>query len=100
MYYIIKPDYINKTATVVKEISLYELAVAAGCDLGSANDVRAWSSIAINGDGKIYLALTFHNNWDDLNGAVICLSYEGCTGPGNTPWPMKGADAARTGIQK
>lgn len=100
MYYIIKPDYINKTATVVKEISLYELAVAAGCDLGSANDVRAWSSIAINGDGKIYLALTFHNNWNDLNGAVICLSYEGCTGPGNTPWPMKGADAARTGIQK
>ena len=98
-YYIIKPDYENKTATLVAKINLYDLTVASGIDVGNANASRMWSSIAIGADGKMYVGASYHKDKADYNGAVVCLSYEGCTGPGDTPWPMKGANAQRTSNQ-
>ena len=99
-YYIVKPDYDTKKATVVSVADIYELTLAAGYNLGENNACRIWSSIAINDDGKMYFAPTYRKNWDSYSGAVMCVSYEGCTGPGDTPWPMKGADARRSGVQK
>ena len=98
--YIIKPDYVNKTATLVKKVNLYDLAVASGMDVLGADKARMWSSIAIGDDGRMYVGLTLQKtDGTAVSGGVVCFTYEGCTGPGNTPWPMKGADARRSGIQ-
>ena len=98
-YYIIKPDYENQTAALVAKINLYDLTKASGINVGNANASRIWSSIAIGADGKMYVGASYHKDKADYNGAVVCLSYEGCTGPADTSWPMKGANAQRTGNQ-
>ena len=100
-YWIVKPDYENKTATTVVSENLYNLVKKSGkVDVGTATAARAWTSVIIGTDGKIYVASTFHNNWSDRYGLMLCLQYTLCTGPGNTSWPMKGADAHHTGNQK
>ena len=52
-------------------------------------------------DGKMYV--TINAGPDDnkyARGIVMCLQYNGCKGPGNTPWPMRAADCSHTGVQK
>ena len=63
----------------------------SGKQLASA---KIWSSPVIGDDGKIYICFT--DNESRAYGGVICLGYEGCTGPGNSEWPMVGHDRRHT----
>lgn len=100
-YWILRPDYANKSATVLLEENLFTVVKnSRKCDLGTANMARAWTSVIIGNDGKIYIAATFHKDWNDRYGLVLCLQYPLCEGPGKTSWPMKGADAHHSGNQK
>ena len=62
---------------------------------------KVYSSVVIGDDGKVFLQFT--NN--DANkarefGAIVCLEVGGCTGVGNTPWPMFGQNRRHTGCEK
>lgn len=99
-YYIVRPDYATGTCTLLAKASLYTLAGSRGKDLGTATAARAWTSPMIGPDGKLYIGATLHKSWSDRYGCVLCAVYPGCTGPGDTPWPMKYADARHTCRQK
>ena len=58
--------------------------------------LKFWSSPAIGDDGKVYIQFT---DTSEKWGGVLCLKYEGCTGPGQTDWPMMGHDRRRTNCQ-
>lgn len=62
--------------------------------------VKFWSSPVIGDDGKIYMQFTNDDaarkrEW----GGLLCLSYAGCQGPGQTQWPMIGHDRSHTNRQ-
>jgi glycerophosphoryl diester phosphodiesterase/outer membrane protein assembly factor BamB len=57
---------------------------------------RMWSSPAIADDGAVYIAATASNGGIYL----FCIVVEGVTGPARSEWPMKGANAQRTGLQR
>lgn len=95
-YYIVKPDYENKTATLLASAKILDLVLAkGGSELDSASAARAWTSAVIGVDGKIYAYAQLGGK-----GYVVCMSYEGCKGMGDTPWPMKAADCFNSGNQR
>lgn len=100
VYYILKPDYATGECEIVASSDLYELAQKSGVDIGTATAARAWTSVMIGDDGRMYVACEFHNGWSERHGRLMCLSYYSCTAPGNTPWPMKWADCRHTCVQK
>jgi glycerophosphoryl diester phosphodiesterase/sugar lactone lactonase YvrE len=57
---------------------------------------RIWSSPSIAGDGSLYVAATA------ANGGIYLfkIAVEGVTGAADSDWPMKGANAQRTGLQR
>lgn len=62
---------------------------------------KVYSSVVIGDDGKVFLQFT--NN--DANkarefSAIVCLEVGGCTGVGNTPWPMLGQNRRHTNCEK
>lgn len=62
---------------------------------------KVYSSVVIGDDGKVFVQFT--NN--DANkkrefGAIVCLEVGGCTGVGNTPWPMFGQNRRHTNCEK
>ena len=58
---------------------------------------KIWCSPVIGDDGKIYICFT--DNESRAYGGIVCLGYEGCSGPGNSEWPMIGHDRRHTGKQ-
>ena len=96
-YYIVKPDYENKTATLLASAKILDLVLAKGGseELNSSSAARTWTSAVIGLDGKIYAYAQLGGK-----GYVVCMSYEGCKGIGDTPWPMKAADCFNSGIQR
>ena len=105
-YVIVKPDYENHTCELVASAELCSLIREYAADaLGDNNSVRAWSSVAIGNDGKMYLAVTTFtlegSSWKNHQARVIRLSYKETTGPSAaSPWPQRGADASHTGRQR
>ena len=65
---------------------------------------KVWSSPAIGPDGKIYVNFADDERRDAVSGGalsgVLCLSYEGCTGPADSSWPMHGGHYRRHGVQQ
>jgi outer membrane protein assembly factor BamB len=62
---------------------------------------KVYSSVVIGDDGKVFLQFT--NNDENKKrefGAIVCLEVGGCTGVGNTPWPMFGQNRRHTGCEK
>lgn len=100
MYYIVRPNHSSKNAVLVASASVFALVSNHGFDMGEAAKCKSWTSPIIGQDGKIYVAVYFRNSSNDnLFGTVVCLSYEGCHGAGNTPWPMRSADCFNSGRQ-
>lgn len=100
MYYIVRPNYSSKNAVLVASASVFDLVSNHGFDMGEAVKCKSWTSPIIGQDGKIYVAVYFRNSSNaNLFGTVVCLSYEGCHGAGNTPWPMRSADCFNSGRQ-
>lgn len=95
-YYIVKPDYENKTATLLASAKILDVVLAKGDsqELDSTSAARTWTSAVIGVDGKIYAYAQLGGK-----GYVVCMSYEGCKGIGDTPWPMKAADCFNSGHQ-
>lgn len=64
---------------------------------------KMWSSPVIGPDGKIYINFCDDERRDAVSGGalsgVLCLSYEGCTGPADSSWPMHGANHRHQGVQ-
>ena len=95
-YYIVKPDYENKTATLLASAKILDVVLAKGDsqELDGTSAARTWTSAVIGVDGKIYAYAQLGGK-----GYVVCMSYEGCKGIGDTPWPMKAADSFNSGHQ-
>ena len=102
-YYVVKPNgndcqllVKRDIAALVKEDSRYTETFRL------MNTAKIWSSPVIGDDGKIYICFTDYDTRDNAAaafGGVVCFSYEGCTGPANSDWPMIGHDRRHTGKQ-
>lgn len=100
MYYIVKPDYANKTAKLIAKTSLFELYKETGHVFNEGDRCKGFTSPVIGTDGRMYNAVYFRDaSKAAILGAVICLEYEGCKGYGDTPWPLKNADCFNSGHQ-
>lgn len=98
-YYIVKPTgdgfellVKRNIADIIKKDSRYASTYA------EMYTAKAWSSVVIGDDGKMYICFT--DNDTRLFGGVACLTYEGCTGPAASEWPMVGRDRRHTCKQK
>ena len=98
-YFIVKPDYETHTCEIVAQVKLLDAAKKVDSSVASAERIRFWSSVIIGDDGKMYVGGTAVQN-SIQSGYLMCLSYPGVTGPGQTSWPMRGADARHSGVQK
>ncbi len=83
-YYIVKPNYTNKSATLVAKVRTVDLMRNAGIDIGNEKYSKAWTSVALDKNGKLYLATSINNQC-----YVVRLSYHETTGLGNSMWPVK-----------
>lgn len=101
-YAIVRPDYEAGTCEEVAVSDLNSLLKESGADLGSAEFIRAWTSVVLGNDGKIYLGVTARNeDGTTMQARILRLSYKETTGPSTvSPWPQRGADAAHSGKQK
>ncbi len=99
-YYIIRPNYDDGSFTTIASAKVFDLVREAGYDVGEATAARLWTSVMIGDDGAVYLGCEFHTGWQNRHGVLVKLSYGGCTGAGNTPWPMKYADCRHSCVQK
>lgn len=101
-YAIVKPDYGGGNCEEVAVSDLNALLKDSGADLGTAEYIRAWTSVVLGNDGKIYLGVTARNDeGSTMQARVLRLSYKETTGPSAvSPWPQRGADAAHSGNQK
>ena len=100
MYYIVKPDYTNKTATLIAKTSLFELYKETGHVFNEGDRCKAFTTPIIGPDGRMYNAVYFRDSSKAaILSAVMCLEYEGCQGYGDTPWPLKNADCFNSGHQ-
>lgn len=94
-YAIVEPDYNTQTCRLVASANLAELAALTPLQ------IRAWTSVVLGEDGRMYVAVTAHENWSNQRGRVLCLSYTETTGPSSvSPWPQRAADSCHTGVQK
>ena len=82
-YYIIKPDYAKKSATLVLKVRTVDLMRNAGIEIAE-NYSKVWSSVMLDKSGKIYLATNLSNQC-----YVLRMSYHGTTGMGTSMWPVK-----------
>ena len=100
MYYIVKPDYAKKTATLIAKTSLFELYKETGHEFKEGDRCKAFTTPIIGPDGRMYNAVYFRDSAKAaILSAVMCLEYEGCKGYGDTPWPLKNADCFNSGNQ-
>ena len=68
--------------------------------MGKVN-VAILEAIDITDDGKVYLQFTNNDtNKARAFGALVCLEVGGCTGAGDTPWPMFGQNRRHTNCEK
>lgn len=83
-YYIVKPNYTNKSATLVAKVRTVDLMRNAGIDIGNEKYSKAWTSVALDKNGKLYLATSINNQC-----YVVRLSYHETSGLGKSMWPVK-----------
>ena len=97
-YYIVKPDGDNCELLVKRNLANLVLADSRyASDFASLYTAKIWCSPVIGDDGKIYICFTDEDT--RLFGGVVCLSFDGCTGPADSEWPMAGHDRRHTGKQ-
>lgn len=99
-YAIVRPDYENHTCEPVAVSDLN--ALVKEVDMGTCDRVRAWTSVVLGKDGKMYLGVTAKDDTGAIMQArVMRLSFKETTGPcAESPWPQRGADYCHSGRQK
>ena len=98
-YFILKPSINSQSCSVVASANLWQLMKNAGCaDMGDSDNIRAWTSVVIGSNGKMYLAVTQRKGTGEQKARILCLSYSGVTGPSTaSPWPQRSGDCYNTG---
>ena len=100
-YYVVKPDYNTGScelkvkrdiATIIRQDSRYAEQYA------EMEFAKFWCSAVIGDDGKVYCCFT--DEFTRLFGGVVCVSFDGCTGPADSDWPMVGQNRRHTNAQK
>lgn len=67
----------------------------------AADAGKVYSSPVIGDDGKVYIQFTNNDSAKARAfGALVCLEVQGCTGVGDTPWPMFGQNRRHTNCEK
>lgn len=84
-YYIVKPDFTNKSATLVAKVRVVDIMRNAGVDISTHKFSKAWTALVLGKNGKIYLASNINGN----DTYMLRMSYYQTTGVGNSSWPMK-----------
>lgn len=95
-YFILKPDYTNKSVECKTEILILDLLRDFNHDIGSYTSAKTWSSPAIGENGAISFGTNLNNGSDTC---VLFIEYGGSTGAAQTPWPMKFGNAQRNNRQ-
>ena len=100
-YYMLKPDYENKTAELIQEASLFDIyAEVTGHQWNEGDRCKAYGAVIIGKDGRMYCSVYFRNaEKKAILSAVFCLESGLCTGAGDTPWPLKNGDCFNSGNQ-
>lgn len=101
-YHIIQPNYSEGSVKVIYKENMVNI-LKQNSAYSDAPKVGSWSSPMIGKNGKIYAYIPVYGpdgSNDSRYGVVMCMQYAPCTAPGNTAWPMKGADARHSGNQK
>ena len=88
-YYIIKPNYETGGVTEIAKAHYRYLAADFGyIPVDVYGWSRAWTSLTIGMDGRIYIGCQYNINAGGNCGMLLCVQYGGSTGVGNTSWPM------------
>ena len=88
-YYIIKPNYETGDVTEIAKAHYRYLAADFGyIPVDVYGWSRAWTSLTIGMDGRIYIGCQYNINAGGNCGMLLCVQYGGSTGVGNTSWPM------------
>ena len=93
--YIVKPDGNNCELLVKRNLADLVLADSRyAASFSKLYTAKIWCSPVIGDDGRMYICFTD----DDSRafGGVVSLSYEGCSGPAASQWPMVGHDRRHT----
>ena len=100
--YNLRDDYTTVVTSTANGGAIYTVA---GWLYGGTN-CRVYDNQALKNSGGsyghgggLYVGGTTVQN-SIQSGYLMCLSYPGVTGPGQTSWPMRGADARHSGVQK
>lgn len=96
-FFIIKPNYATKKATLVAKASVNTLT-RESLNGSEEFNLKMWSSVTVGDDGKMYIGFTKEDVVGDAG--ILCLSSASVTGPGTSAWPMYGVDRRHSGIQK
>lgn len=99
-FYIIKPNYADKTAELVAKADINAILKDAGIKVENEEvfNIKMWSNVTIADDGVIYIG--FQRNDSTTSSGLLSLKSSAVTGPANTKWPMFGVDRKHTGVQK
>ena len=98
-YYIVKPDYTNKTATEVLKVNVSDILKGAGHNIDK-NSAKSWTSVMLDKSGKIYLATNLNTDGSGNDAYILCMSYYTCKGVGKSSWPMKFGNQYHSGAQQ
>lgn len=94
-YFILKPDYDNKTVNEIKRTTLKDLVGG----YISADSVEVKSSVKIDNSGKLYVNANFKTGENSV-GVTLCFSFDETTGVcAESSWPQAGADALNSNRQ-
>jgi len=96
-YYIVSPHGGTQAELLVKKdvASMIAESSYVGKTAWTAERAKIWSSPVIADNGMIYIGVTHID--DPSKSVLIALTDEGVTGPGLSPWPMKGQNRRHTG---
>ena len=100
-YYIVDPDFESKTCSLVAKVNIYDLVKASGkLPEETLTSAKAWTSVKLGSDGKIYLNVNMYKSGTFAYGTTICLTYKDTTSPSLvSSWPQEQADPMNSGLQ-
>ena len=98
-YYVVDKDCKLLAKKDLKELVLADERYKTEIPL--TDPAKVYSSVVIGDDGKVFIQFT-NNDSGKVRafGALVCLEVGGCTGVGDTPWPMMGQNRRHTNCEK
>ena len=100
-YYVVSPNLTDGTCPLVAKVNIYDLVKASGkLPEETLTSAKAWTSVKLGSDGKIYLNVNMYKSGTFAYGTTICLTYKDTTSPSLvSSWPQEQADPMNSGLQ-